>query len=82
MKSPIEELSDIVSREGWGVLMDMQRKFKADVETRLASSCRQNDGRHQLYQGKIDGVQEFFAFVKRELENNKKPTSGASLNGG
>lgn len=75
MRSPLENLKDIMGREGWGYLLELKSEFVRDLQKRLSSSCRSNDGRHQLYQGKIDGVQEFFDFVVRRSEDKKSPAT-------
>ena len=73
MRSPLEELKDMMGREGWSLLLDLKHEFYVDLAKKLSSSCRSNDGRHQLFQGKMDGVNEFFDFVARRTTEEKKP---------
>ena len=80
MREPNEELKDIMGRDGWGLLLEKKQKFLVDLMVRLSSSARSNDGRHQLYQGKIDGINEFFDSLIREVEK-KAPTAGEKSQG-
>lgn len=75
MRSPLEELKDMMGRDGWQLVLEMKREFQTDVAKKLSSSCRSNDGRHQLYQGKMDGVNEFFDFLIRKTEDKKSPVT-------
>lgn len=77
MREPNELLKDIMGREGWELVLSKKREFLVDIAKKLSSSARSNDGRHQLFQGKMDGINEFFDFLKREVEK-KAPTAGAS----
>lgn len=75
MRSPLEDLKDIVGRDGWQYVLELKREFQIDIAKKLSSSCRSNDGRHQLYQGKMDGVNEFFDFIRRKTEEAKTPVT-------
>lgn len=81
MRSPLEDLKDIQGRDGWAYLMELRREFQVDIAKKLSSSCRSNDGRHQLFQGKMDGVNEFFDFVARRSEDKKTPTTQSASEG-
>lgn len=72
MRSPLEDLKDIMGREGWSLLLNLKHEFYVDLAKKLSSSARSNDGRHQLFQGKMDGVNEFFDFVARRTTEEKK----------